>query len=179
MALTPANAEVAVTGALLVGAIGATAPTAIDSATTGYTDLGLLGEDGITESHDGNVEKLRAWQNGQTVRTIRTEGSVTFQFMLLETTEAGVELAYGTTVTSGAYLIDMQSTRDHHRFILDVLDGDESERVFIADGEVIELGDVVRVNNAIKGYPITIEAYYDSTYGNAKVWSTRLGATGS
>lgn len=179
MALTPANAEVAVTGALLVGAIDATAPTAIDSATTGYTDLGLLGEDGITESHDGNVEKLRAWQNGQTVRTIRTDGSVTFQFLCLETSEAVVEFAYGTTVTSGAYLIDMEATRAHHRLILDVLDGDESERVFIADGEVTEVGDVVRVNNQIKGYPVTVEAYKHATYGNAKVWSTRLGATGS
>lgn len=179
MASTPSNAEIAVTGAFYVGATSATAPTAIDSATTGFTDLGLLGEDGITESHDGNVEKLRAWQAGQVVRTVRTDGSVTFSFLALETSETVVELAYGTTVTSGAYLIDMETTRDHHSFILDVLDGDESERVYIADGEVIELGDVVRVNNQIKGYPITIEAYKHATYGNAKVWSTRLGATGS
>lgn len=176
MSLDASNAEVASTGAVYVGLTSATAPATLYAATTGFTDLGYIGEDGVTESHDESVEKLRGWQNGAVVRTVRVDGSVTFQFTLLETTEAGVELAYGTTVSAGVYLIDLQNTRDHVSLILDVVDGDEMERVYIADAEVIELGDVVRVNSQIKAYPITVEAYKTATYGQAKVWSSRLGA---
>lgn len=176
MALDASNAEVAGTGAVYVGLTSATAPATLYAATTGFTDLGYIGEDGVTESHDESVEKLRAWQNGAVVRTVRTDGSVTFSFTLLETTEATVELAYGTTVTSGVYLIDLAATRERVSLVLDTEDGDEVERVYIPDAEVIELGDVVRVNNQIKAYPITVEAHKTATYGQAKVWSSRLGA---
>lgn len=177
MALTPANAEVSITGAVLVGDTTAAAPTAVDSATTGFTDVGLIGEDGIVESHDESVESLKAWQNGQVVRTVKTDGTVTFAFTMLETSTATVELAYETTVTSGSYLIDLESSRTRRSFIFDTFDGDEIERVYVADGEVTELGDVVRVNSEIKAYPVTVTAYKHATHGQAKVWSTRLGAT--
>lgn len=176
MALTPANAEVAITGAVMVGATSAAAPTAVDGTTTGFTDVGLIGEDGVVEAHDEAVDSLKAWQNGQVVRTVKTDGSVTFAFTMLETSAATVELAYETTVTTGSYLIDLESTRARRSFIIDTVDDDELERVYVAEGQVIELGDVVRVNNAIKGYPVTVQAYKHATYGQAKVWSTRLGA---
>lgn len=177
MALTPANAEVAVTGAVMVGDTSATAPTAVDGTTTGFTDVGLIGEDGVVESHDEASERLKAWQGGQTVRVVNTDGAVTYQFTMLETSETTVELAYDTTVTSGSYVIDLNKNRTHKSFIIDTVDGDELERVYIADGVITELGDVVRVNNQIKAYPVTVEAIKTATYGQAKVWATRLGAT--
>lgn len=176
MALTPTNAEVAITGAVMVGETSATAPTTVDGATTGFVDVGLIGEEGVVEAHDEAVDSLRAWQNGQVVRTVKTDGSVTFAFTMLETSEATVELAYGTTVTSGAYIIDLERTRDRKSFLITTVDDEELEKVYIADGEIIELGDVVRVNNEIKAYPVTVQAYKHATYGQAKVWSTRLGA---
>jgi hypothetical protein len=179
MALDASNAEVAVTGAVMVGDLDATAPTSVDGATTGFTDLGYISEDGVTESHDESTDKIKGWQNGAVVRTVNTDGSLTFQFTLLETTTAGVELAYETTVTSGAYVINLGQTREHKSFLITTIDGDELEKVYIADGQVTEVGDVVRVNTGIKAYPITIEAFADATYGQAKVWSTRLGATTS
>ncbi len=176
MALTPANAEVAVTGAVMVGATSATAPTAVDGATTGFTDVGLIGEDGIVESHDESSEPLKAWQNGQVVRYVNTDGTVTFAFTMLETSDATVELAYDTTVTTGTYIIDLEKNREPRSFIFDVIDDDELERVYVADGVVTELGDVVRVNTEIKAYPVVVTARKHATHGQAKVWSTRLGA---
>lgn len=178
MALDPSKAEVAVTGAVMVGDTDATAPTAVDGTTTGFTDTGLIGEDGVVESHDESSDRLKAWQGGQTVRIVNTDGVLTYQFTMLETSATTVELAYDTTVTSGAYIIDLAKNRTHKSFIIDTVDGDELERVYIPDGVITELGDVVRVNNQIKAYPVTVEAIRASGIaGQAKVWSTRLGAT--
>ena len=183
MTLDASKVRVAITGAISVGPIGTTAPTGTASAITPRVDLGYVGEAGVTESQPGagDSNPIKAWQNGATVRTIRTpsEDLPTWQFVLLETKKQVIELYYKTTVTQtvteGSYEIDSTATDAGHDFVIDVVDGAELERVHIPRGFVSEVGDKVYANGEAIGYEVTIEGEADSTLGyNAKVWATAL-----
>lgn len=179
MALTSANVRVAVTGEILVGATTAAAPTGTAGTTTGFSGLGYVSEDGVTETRDRSSDSIKAWQNGATVRTVVTESGLTYSFTLIETNKATVELFYGTTVTQavddGSFVIVPASTGGRKSFIIDVIDGDEVLRTYIPSGEVSEVGDVVYAGGEPIGYEVTIATYEDSGIGgNAKTWSTAL-----
>ena len=119
MALDSSKVRVGVTGSVSVGAVGATAPTGTASAITGFTDVGWIGEDGVTASFPGggDADRIVGWQNGGTVRIIRTpsEDNPTLAFVMLETKKETVETALGVTVTTasteGSYEFDTQDTR--------------------------------------------------------------------
>lgn len=183
MALDASKVRVAVTGAVSVAPIGTTAPTGTASAITAHEDLGYIGEDGVTEAQpgQGDVNRIKAWQNGATVRTIRTpsEDLPTWSFLLLETKKETIELYYKTTVTQtvseGSYEINAEAQDEGHDFVIDVVDGAELERVHIPRGFVTEVGDKVYANGSAIGYEVTIEGELDSVLGyNAKVWATAL-----
>jgi hypothetical protein len=179
MALDSTKVRVAVSGAVSMGAVGAAAPSGTGSALTGLTDLGLISEDGVTETRDRSTDTIKAWQNGATVRTVVTDGALTYHFKLLETKKETVELYYGTTVTAaatdGSFVIIPTATGGRRAFVLDVVDGAELIRTYIPQGEVTEVGERVYNNGEAVGYEVTITAYVDAALGgSAKVWATAL-----
>lgn len=179
MALNSANVRVAVTGEVSVGPTTATAPTSSSSSLTGFNGLGYVGEDGITETRDRSTEDIKAWQGGTTVRTVVTDGNLTYNFILIETTKASVELAYGTTVTQsvseGNYVIVPTNTGGRKSFVIDVVDGANLKRIYIPQGEVTEVGDVTYASGEPIGYEVTVTAYADAGIGgSAKVYETAL-----
>lgn len=183
MSLSTANVRVGVTGAVYYGPTGTTAPTGTASAVSPRLDLGYIGEDGVTITTPGagDVTRLKAWQNGATVRTIRTasDDNPTYSFTLLETKIDVIEFALGVTVvdalTEGAYEIDTTDARGYVDLIIDVVDGTELERAYLPKAIVTEVGDRVFKNDELIGYQVTVEAERDATVGyNAKVWATAL-----
>jgi hypothetical protein len=185
MSLDSSNVRVAVTGVVSAGPLGTAAPTGTSGAITPRVDLGYIGEDGVTETQPGagDVNRIKAWQNGATVRTIRTpsEDLPTWTFVMLETKKETIELYYRTevtaTATEGSYAIDANASDSGHDFVIDVVDGAELERVHIPRGFVSEVGDKVYANGEPIGYEVTIEGERDDTLGyNAKVWATALKA---
>ena len=179
MATDSSKVRVAVTGAVSVGATTAAAPTGTGGTLTGFTDLGLIGEGGVTESRGRSTNDIKAWQNGATVRTVITDGTLTYNFVMLETKKETVETYYGSTVTAaaadGSLVVVPTATGGRKSFILDVIDGSELIRVYVPQGEVTEVGDRVYVNGEPIGYEVTVTAYVDSTIGGAaQVWMTAL-----
>lgn len=179
MATSSANVRVAVTGELLIGSVGATAPTTTASATTTFTGLGYISDDGITESRSRDTNDITAFQNGDTVRTVVTSASLTYALTLIETKKETLELYYGVTATTGAsegsFVVVPAATGGRKAFILDVIDGSELRRTYIPQGEVTEIGDLVYQNGEPIGYEVTISAYPDSVInGSAKVFTTSL-----
>ena len=179
MATDSSKVRVAVSGEVLVGATTATAPTGTSGPTTGFTGLGYVSEDGVTESRERSTNDIKGWQNAATVRTVVTDGSLTYSFTLLETKKETVELFYGATVTAAAtegnFVVVPTSTGGRKSFILDVVDGAELIRTYIPQGEVTEVGDRVYASGEPIGYEVTITAYPDTTLGgSAKVWATAL-----
>lgn len=178
MALDASNVSVAGDGIVAVGALTATAPTGLGALPAGFTDLGYISEDGVTESTDQSVEKIKAWQRNAVVRSVVTEGESTFSFTLIETKKETVELAFGVTIAGdGSYVKDAGAERPHRSFIIDVVDGGRQERSYIPYGQVTELGEVTRVNGEPVGYEVTITAFNsDAIGGSVKVWDSALGA---
>ena len=163
MALTSANVRVAVTGGIYRGATTATAPTATTSTLTGFTELGYAGTGGIEEAGDRSTTDIRAWQNGDVVRTIVTESSVTFAFEMLETNRATLEAYYGTTATTGvsegSIAIQPSATGGRFSWVFDVIDGAHATRIYVPQGEVTERGAITYRNDGTISYPVTVTAY--------------------
>lgn len=172
------------TGQIYRAPLATAAPTSQASAlNVAFVDLGYIGPDGVTVSipASGDSTPIKAWQNGSTIRILRSpsEDPATFSFVALETNKTVVESWAGATVTQtateGSYTINSTGTRTHYAWVIDVVDGAELERTYIADGVVFEVGDKVYRNDEPIGYEMTISADYNAGIsGNAKVWSTRL-----
>lgn len=184
MANDQTKVGVAITGSVFRAPLATAAPTTQATAlNVAFVDCGYIGEGGVTSTTpaSGDVTNIPAWQNGVTVRTIRTAPTdlPTWKFIALETNKTVVESYFGQTVTQtvteGSLVVNTLTTRTHYSWVIDVVDGAELERTYIPDGLVIEVGDRVYAGTEPIGYEITIEGQYNATLvGQAKVWSTRL-----
>lgn len=183
MALDSSKVRVAVTGAVSSGLTSATAPTGTASALTGFTDLGYVNEDGVTITfpESGDTTPIRAWQNGATVRTIRssTEDNPTVSFVLLETKKESIEAALGVTVTQtvteGSFEIDTTDVLAAKSWIVDVVDGAELIRAYVPKGTPTGGLKLVFKNDEPIGYNVTLDCERNDTLGyNAKIWATSL-----
>ena len=183
MTVDPSKVDVGITGAVSKGPLGTAAPTtAIVALDAAFKDAGAISEDGITLSlpDGGDSTPIKAWQNGQTVRTLRMTSddlpSLTFTF--LETNKTSVETYFGTSVTQSAaegtftYTVGLAPMA---AYVLDVIDGAKSKRFHIPRGARAEVGDLVFKNDEAIGYEVTIEAELDPVLGyNFKGWDTGL-----
>lgn len=168
------NVVVGITGAVYVGATSATAPTSAVSALTGFTDLGYISTDGITVTPDKSSNAIRAWQNADLVREVVTESTLTYQFMLLETNQAAVELYFGAAVDgSGKLELSPSNTGGKQSFVFDIVDGSKTVRHYVPAGEVMKVEAQAIKNGEAMHYGVTVTAYV--TNGRAAdVWFSQF-----
>lgn len=175
-----ANVRVAVTGGVFKNPTAA--PTGTSGAPTGADDLGFISEDGVEISIPGAGDStpIKAWQNGTTVRTVRTSSDdlPSWHFTMLETTIQTVETYFGVTVTdtstegSFEYTVD---NRGYDEYVVDVVDGAELIRDYVPHGIVASVGAHTLANGEVIGYEVTIEGELDPTLNyNFKRWATAL-----
>lgn len=179
MATSAENVRVGVTGAVYVGETSATAPTAHDSALTGFTELGYVSTDGVTETRDRSTSQIRAWQNADLVRENVTEATATFQFMLLETNADVLAAYYGATVdpSDGSIEVDPAATGGRKSYVIDLIDGTSVVRTYIPSGEILSVGEQVYQNGEPVGYDVTVTAYAsDEGYTFKKFYSDLEGS---
>lgn len=174
MAQTTSEVGVAVSGGLYVAPTGTAAPTDTSTAlNAAFKELGFFDEDGVTESFERDTTDITAWQNATTVRTVVTNAKVTYQGKLIQTNKDVIEAALGVTVTQsvphGTYTINPGSTGGRKSWVLQIVDGAAIKRIYIAEGEVTELGETVYQTGEAIGYDVTITAY-----SNPVVFDTRL-----
>lgn len=159
MALNAENVVVGITGKVYVGATSATAPTSSTSSLTGFTELGYVSADGVTFSNDRATNQIRAWQNADLVREIVTEGTTTYQFMLLETTQDVIETYFGGTLVNGKLELVPTSTGGQKSFVIDVVDGAKAIRHYVPLGEVLSIEAQTIQNGEAIMYGMTVTAY--------------------
>lgn len=183
MSQTAENVLVGGDGFVMVGPLTATAPTGPTTTitaleTAGFVEVGYISTEGVTEANSRTSTPVRAWQRNATVRTVTTEGSSTYQFTMIETNEAAIELYYGSTVGSDGSIVRQDGAASPRRsFVIGVIDGDERILHYIPDGQVTERGDVTYVNNNATGRPVTIAANDNSGIGGSvKSWFSQLAA---
>lgn len=159
MALTADNVVVGITGKVYVGPTTSTAPTSSTSSLTGFTELGYVSADGVTFTTDRATNQIRAWQNADLVREVVTEGTVTYQFTLLETTEDVIETYFGSTLVDGKLTLVPTATGGRKSFVIDVVDGAKGIRHYVPSGEVLALEAQQIQNGEAVAYGITVTAY--------------------
>lgn len=159
MANNAENVVVGITGQVYVGATSATAPTSSTSTLTGFTDLGYVSADGVTVTSDKSTNQIRAWQNADLVREIVTEGTLTYEFMLLETTEAAIEAYFGGTLVGGKIEIVPNATGGRKSFVIDIVDGAKAIRHYVPTGEILSVEAQQIQNGEAVGYGMTVTAY--------------------
>ena len=176
MALSATKVNVGTTGAIYVGPTSSTAPASAVATLTGFTDLGYVSADGVTETRDRSTNQIRAWQNSDLVREVVTEATATFQAVLLETSAATLAAYYGGTVTDGVIEINPAATGGRKSFVIDLIDGADAIRTYIPSGEIISVGDQVYQNGEPVGYDITITAYASAAGYSFKKFYSALAA---
>jgi hypothetical protein len=97
----------------------------------------------------------------------------------IETNSHVLELYYGDTMTSGEIDIDPRSTGGRKSFVIDVLDGDKIERIYIPAGEVTSLGERTLASGEAIGYEVTITAYADTDSTVVTKFFSEFGSTES
>jgi hypothetical protein len=175
MALDSDLVRVAVSGAVYVGPVGTEAPTASSSALdAGFVDLGYVSADGISENIDRSTNQIRAWQNGSLVREVTSEGTYSVSMTFIETSEAVLELYYGTANEAGEFSIDPTATGGRKSFVIDVVDGATVERIFIPAGEITSLGERTLASGEAVGYDVTVTSYADAGATTVIKWFSSL-----
>lgn len=166
MALDSQEVMVALTGGIFRGDPGATLPTDASGALTGFNELGYVSEDGVSQTIDETTQKIRAWQNGDTVREVQTAHDLMFTFTCIESNETVLAAYYGNYAAGKVEINGTQGVRG--TWVIQVKDGERDMRIVIPDGQITDRGDISYVNSAAVGYPITITCYPDSDYAGTE-----------
>lgn len=176
MALDSDNVRVAVTGAVYVGPTSSAAPSSSSSTLTGFTDLGYVSADGITETIDKTTSQIRAWQGGALVREVVSEGTYSVTLTFIETNQEVLELYFGSDITAGELDGDPTNSGGRKSFVMDVVDGTIVERTYIPAGEITAVGERTLASGEAIGYNVTITAYADTSNVTFKKWFSELEA---
>lgn len=129
--------------------------------------VGFVSEDGITKTVDRSTEKILDW-NRETVIIAETEHSCTVKVTVLEAGNgAALKKFLGedkVTVADGQVTVADKSGDMPHFSLCADLNGGEGKkgRVFVPDGQVTTIGDVVYVKADIIKYELEIECFADA-----------------
>lgn len=152
-----------------VAPVGTTAPTDVTTALdAAFKALGLLSEDGMTESRESDSTDHFAW-GGTLVRTTRSKHKRSMTITALEDNSAVFGLVNpGSTRTVSAGPAPPAGTstavvktpaKDERAFVLELKDGAITKRRAIPRAEVTEIADITLSDSELTAYELTITIY--------------------
>lgn len=157
-----------IAGAISVGSTGTTLPKdATTKLNQGFTSLGYVSEDGVTNSNSPESEKIKAW-GGDTVLVSQTDKPDTYTFTLIEVLNVDVlKEVYGAenvsgTLKTGITIKANNKPRKARVFVIESLLNNAIKRIVIPNGVITEVGDIVYKDNEAVGYETTVEALPDT-----------------
>lgn len=164
MAGDTANPRIWLGADVFVAPVGTTAPTDLTTAlNASFKALGLLSEDGMTESREQDSEDKHAY-GGLLVRTVRSKHKRTIKVTALEDNlvvwglvNPGSTAATASGVTTRT--VKVPSASDPRAWVLELVDGAVKKRRAIPKGEVVEVADVTISDSEISMYELTIVVY--------------------
>ncbi|MFF9690226.1 hypothetical protein [Streptomyces sp. NPDC014623] len=143
--------------------VGTTAPTDVVAALDeGWLAVGLLSEDGASESRDQDSTDHYAW-GGKLVRTTKSKHKRTIKVTCLEDNLVVFGLVNpGSTATTTdgvtTRIVKVPKT-DPRAFLLELRDGEITKRRILPKGEVSEVGEIPMSDSALTAYELTITIY--------------------
>lgn len=159
------------------------------SGPSGFTDVGLISDDGVQTSKSIDVTKTKAWGAG-VVRTSVTDAENTFQFTMLESNADVMGLYYGAdpsaTGTSGAkFEIAVPGLPGvlEFRMVIDWYEvqagSTKAFRFFLPRATVTNFEDVTVNTTDPVQYGITVEAQADSAGKAFYIWGASADIDGT
>lgn len=155
-------------GAINVADTSATLPTTVNAALTGFTALGYVSEDGLTNQNTIDSEDIKAW-GGDTVLVIQTEKTDTFGLTLIEVLNVDVlKIVFGDTNVTGTLAdgitVNVNATElPEKAWVIDmVMRNGALKRIVIPRAKVSEIGEVSYTDNEAVGYELTLTALPDA-----------------
>lgn len=182
MPTTAANVKVAVTGSVYTAPTGTALPTSVSAAlNTAFSDLGYISEDGVVLSTATDQTDIKAWQNGDTVRSIQTSHDFTVAFTMIETNELTLAVffnafTHGAGAASGTALIK-GNTPYRGEFVINVVDGTDLFRLVLPDAQVTSREDITLANGEAIGYGVTLTAYPDASGNKGYLYVETVAAS--
>ena len=153
-------------GGLYFAPSGTEVPTdASTKLTDTYTSAGYLSDDGIKNKRDRKTEDVVAF-GGDTVLSVTTSLTETFELGLLETTKDTLAIVYGddNVTADGDNITVKHNAKDTPRkaYVFELaLTGDRVKRIVVPDGQVSDVDDVEYKDGEAITYSPTITAFPD------------------
>lgn len=133
----------------------------------GIKGLGLVSEDGLTNTIEADSENIIAW-GGDTVLTVRTSREETFVFTFIETNALVLAEVYGPDnvsvddVSGDITVLHNAKELPSRLYVFEILmTGGKIKRIVVPNAKVNEVGDVVYVDGEPIGYEVTLGAFPD------------------
>ncbi|KXT55926.1 hypothetical protein Y710_16385 [Gordonia sp. QH-12] len=161
-------ARVGVTGRIDIAEVGADAPrdmSALDSQI--FTNLGYISDDGVTENRDEDNEEFTPWQENSPIRIEITKSTVSFEFVLWQSTAATAGFYFGVSKADmrknpdGSVYFEEGGKPDlkRNQLVLTVVDGEHARRVVLANAQVTERQEISYKSDEMIGYGVTVTGY--------------------
>lgn len=156
-------------GAIRIAPVGTPLPTnTVDALDEAFEDLGYVSEDGVVNSTNLEVEKIKAW-GGDTVLVIQSSKEDTFKYTLIEVKNINVlKHVYGNdnvsgTLETGLTIRVNNKDVDEVSVVIDMILRDSTaKRVVIPSCKVSAVGDINYKDNEAVGYETTVDCTPDS-----------------
>jgi hypothetical protein len=146
--------------------INGTLPTNASAALAGgFSEIGAISSDGITEATSQDRTDFFIWQNNALARRVPGQFVKTLTFAAAETSLVVLGVNYpGSTITQtaeGVSIAEKPPVSDTRNWVLHGVDGNRALRLVAPRGEVTERGDVVWSGENVTVYEWTLSCYVD------------------
>lgn len=170
------------TGGILSAPLGSALPTTASTALDAtFKALGLIGEDGLSETADRSTDQIRAW-GGSLARVVQTEFGLSYTWQFISTNRAVLEEVHGVdnvTVTPGVDpAFDELAIAVNNKqlptksYVFEVKDGDNKIRIVIPNGQITAVGGITYSHNDIIRREVTLSCYADESGNEAYQYLT-------
>ena len=152
-------------GAIFRAPLGTALPTDASTALAGaYEGVGYISDDGLVNQQGREVSTQHAW-GGDEVLTDVQNFTDRFVFTMIECMNlAALKTTYGAanvsgTLAEGITIRKNANPQEHFVLVCDtILNGNVLHRIVVPDAQVVEVGDISRVDGEAVGFPTTIAA---------------------
>lgn len=147
----------------------ASLPTGTDSTLTGFTSLGFVSEDGLTNANTFDSTPIKEW-GGATVLTIDDNYEDAFRFTLIEALNVAVlKEVFGSANVSGALDTGISVSvkpgqHETKKWVFDmIMRNGVLKRICIPAGSISSVSEIAYNNTSAVGYEVTVTAMADSS----------------
>ena len=172
-------------GAVYVAPSGTTPPTDATTALgSSFACLGYISDDGSEQEISDDSQDFKAW-GGDKVLVVNTSHEEKQKLTFIEQNLDVLKQVYGTenvtgTWDSGIAVKHNANDKAEYVYVIEpVLGKTRVNRLVIPRGKVIEIGNIVRKDDALFGYEATIECLVDAQGNNAYEYFAKVAASGT